>query len=61
VEARAKLNCTCGCGFKHEDLDVAKAHTERTGHLVTVLGIIHPIPQTQTEAQMLQSLSLIHI
>lgn len=54
MEARAKVNCSCGCGFKYYDVEVAKAHCERTGHVVSVNGLILPIPQTPAEVQKLR-------
>ncbi len=38
--ALTKLNISCGCGFKATDIPSAEAHSQKTGHTMTILGSV---------------------
>jgi len=40
AKAAIQIKYTCGCGFRTDKLDEAVQHVEKTGHSMTVLGMI---------------------
>ena len=43
AKADIQIQYTCGCGFRTEKLDEAVKHVKKTGHSMTVLGMIRAV------------------
>jgi hypothetical protein len=47
-----RLNVTCGCGFRSDDLQQADAHATATGHVLSIAGEVRT-----SEAPLIKSVN----
>lgn len=38
----SKVSYQCGCGYRTRDADAAEMHVQKTGHTMTVQGVVLP-------------------